>query len=219
MSLGYRLIRCACLVVRNQCVREFVVNARSLRRPGGFVIACTHLGHVEPGIVSSHTTRQIRWVARIEFFRHPVLSFMLRWAKAIPVDRQGPVHGAIRRAIAAARAGEIVGIFPEGGVIRSDAAMFRGGPFKHGACVIAMRGGVPIIPVVILGTDALMTVAPWLPAKRARVWVIYGEPIPPPREPSRRVARKRYAEQLQAEVTRLYERLLAEAAGHDGWQP
>ena len=94
--------------------------------------------------------------------------------------------------------------------------MFRGGPMKRGACVIAIRAGVPIVPCVVLGTEHLNRVPPWLPFKRARVWVAYGEPIhPPPASLHRRAARFEMAEKLQVEVKRTYEELLAKSGLRD----
>lgn len=214
-SLGYSLARSLAAFVRNQCIVEFVLNRRQLQRQGGFIVACTHLSHLEPALVSVHSRRPIYWLARVEFFRVWWFRPFLKLVRAISVNRQGVAAAAIRRAIRLARRGEIVGIFPEGGVAHGPAAIIRGGPMKRGVCVIAMHAGVPIIPCVVLGFDQLTRVSPWLPAKRGRVWVAYGDPIYPPAElPSRsrrREARFQMADQLQAAFATLYAQLLERA--------
>lgn len=215
MSFGYTLARSLAAFIRNQCIVEFVLNRRQIQRRGGFVIACTHISHLEPAIVSCHTRRRIHWIARIEFFRLWWFRPFLRLVGAISVNRQGVPVAAMRRAIRLAGRGEIVGIFPEGGVQRGANNVVRGGPMKRGACVIAIRAGVPIVPAVALGVDQLTRVSPWLPAKRARVWIAYGQPIfpptPTPARRGRRAARFRMADQLQTSFVSLYDELKARA--------
>ena len=108
------------------------------------------------------------------------LAPILKTAGELAVDRAGRSIRTIHKAIELGCAGEIVGIFPEGGVAKGTNAAFRGGSIKGGACLIAIREGVPIVPCVVLGTEQLNRVGPWLPFKRAHVWVAYGEPIFPP---------------------------------------
>ena len=97
----------------------------------------------------------------------------------IPVDRFGVPVKAIRSAIARARQDRVVGIYPEGGVAVAKVSMLFGGTFKRGACTVALRAGVPIVPVVMVGTQMMNAVKPWLPFRRARVFVNYGHPIFP----------------------------------------
>lgn len=208
-SAAYRLARCVGRIVRNQCVIEFVLNRHRLDRTGGFIVAATHLSHLEPVLISCHARRPITWLARIEFFRHPAAAAALRLIGALAVNRAGVPARSLRRAVELAGSGEIVGIFPEGGVVRGLATIFRGAPFKRGACVIANRARVPILPVIILGTERWNRVAPWLPAKRARVWVAYGRPVEPsPPEMPRRAARFEMADRLRDECVRTYRELL-----------
>lgn len=215
-GLRYKLARAFVGSIHFQCVREFVLGREQMQRPGGFVIACTHLSHLEPAVVSCHTKRHITWVARVEFFQWRWLAPILKTAAALPIDRQGRSVKTIRRAIELTRSGRIVGIFPEGGVATGSDAMFRGGQIKRGACVIAIRGDVPIVPCVVLGTEHLNRVRPWLPFKRAKVWVAYGEPIfPPTGGMHRRAARFEMAERLQAEIVRTYQNLLTQSGLRD----
>lgn len=219
-SRGYRFARQAVRFVRAQCVTEVVLHRRRIDRAGGFVLAATHVSHLEPAVIACHTRRTIHWVARIEFFRHSAAAGFMRWCGALPVDRAGRSVASMRRAIALARSGEIVGIFPEGGVVRGPAAVFRGGEVKRGACLIAIRAGVPIVPVVVLGTERLNRVAAWLPFRRSRVFVAYGRAIElPDAAMHRRAARFEMAERVRAEFIRLYEELRAHAGIADAEVP
>lgn len=217
---GYRWARALARVVRHQCVVEFVLNRRRLDRAGGYVIAATHVGHLEPAVIACHTPRTIHWIARIEFYRHRLAAAALRRVGALPLDRTGRSVRTVRRAIELARAGEIVGIFPDGGVQHGASATFRGGTPKRGACLIACRAGVPIVPAVVLGTDRWQSIGPWLPAKRARVWVAYGRAIAPPDATMhRRAARFEMSERLSAELARVYAELLDRAGLKDADVP
>ena len=187
-------------------------------RQGGYVLALTHLGHLDPFCSSVLVRRPIRWMARREFFRRRPVAWFLRRVGAFSVNRQGVPVSAIRQAITIARQGQVVGICPEGGRTGGDSAAVRGGQIKRGVCSVAIRSGVPVVPCVMLGTSQLNRVGPWLPAKRARLWVAYGEPLNPPAAKSTRATRDALRDQLAEAYIRLYGELrerfeLADGAG------
>jgi 1-acyl-sn-glycerol-3-phosphate acyltransferase len=209
--------------VKRQCLREVLLNAERANRQGGYLLAPTHVSHVEPVLLTCLLDRPITWMARVEFFRIPVLASMLRWADSFSVNRQGvPIH-AIRTAIARASNGEIVGIFPEGGCRKGDDLAMRGGRIKQGICTIALRANVPIVPVVVLGTHALNAIDPWIPGHQGKIWVAFGKEIVPPPFPTsrreRRVVRQQLARQLEEEYIRAYHELLTHALLSDDTTP
>jgi 1-acyl-sn-glycerol-3-phosphate acyltransferase len=147
-------------------------------------------------------------MTRIEFYRYRPVAAFLNAGHCFSVDRSGVPVQSIRTAIRRAREGRIVGIFPEGGVAHGKASAMHGGPIKRGACVVAIRAGVPIVPVVVLGTEMFTRMKPWLPFKHGRTWVIIGKPIPPPlEEPRRRIAREKMADVLAGAFISLYQEL------------
>jgi len=205
----YKSSRLAGKFVKFQCVREVVIGAERAERAGGCVLACTHLSHLEPFVVSALVRRPVRWMARVEFYRNWLAAAALNAGGAFPVDRYGNTIPAVRRAVSLANAGEVVGIFPEGGVAQGKNSLTRGGPFKQGACTIAVATRLPILPVVVLGTHELNRVAPWLPFRRAKLWVAFGrDVVPRPRSDSRREDRLELAGRLSAEFVRTYQELL-----------
>ncbi|MEA2709070.1 MAG: 1-acyl-sn-glycerol-3-phosphate acyltransferase [Phycisphaerales bacterium] len=189
------------------CVRLHLIRPEITDRPGPYILALTHLGNVDPFCSSVLVRRHIRWMARKEFFRFRPFAWFLRKMGAFSVNRQGIPVSAIRRAIELARTGEVVGICPEGGRAMGKAAAFRGGKIKKGVCSVAIRSGVPIVPCVMLGTPDMNRVGPWLPSKRAKLWVAYGEPLTPPTGKSTRAKREQLREQISAAYIRLYEEL------------
>jgi len=191
-----------------QTMQIKLLHAERFDQPGGYVLACTHLSHLEPAIVSSLMRRKIDWMARIEFYRYRVMAAFLRSVGAFPVNRFGVPVKAIRSGIHRAQTGRIVGIFPEGGVVSGGESVLLGGSIKLGACVIAIRAGVPIVPVVVLGTPQLVRVSPWIPWRRIKLRLAFGAPIyPPTQSTSRRKARREMGEQLRSAYRALYAEL------------
>ena len=205
---NYQLGQLLGRIVFIQTMNAEVVRPEAAERPGGYVLAPTHLSHLEPFCLGILIRRKVDWMARLEFFHRWWTSAILYAADAFPVNRNGVPVRAIRTAIARAKAGRVVGIFPEGGVAVGADSVCRGGPMKKGAFLVAHRAGVPILPCVVLGTYRLNEVGPWLPFKNAYIWVIYGRPIEPrPNAASARQARDQMAAEWKAQVMELYTEL------------
>lgn len=190
-------------------MHEVVLNADRADREGGFILACTHLSHLEPFIVSGAVDRQVRWMARIEFYQSRWQAAALHWGGAFAIDRYGSPLSSIRTAIRLAKSGEVLGMFPEGGVTKGRNSVLRGAPFKQGVCTIAIETRLPVLPVVVLGTDRLNRIGPWLPFRRGRLWTAFGNDVlPPERSGSRRADRADMAVRLGEEFVLTYHRLL-----------
>jgi len=180
-----------------------VIRGHIPQRRGPYVLAATHLSHLEPFIIGLAVRRKIDFIARAEFYRYRLIATALWLLDAIKVDRQGVPISTIRTALDRLRRGRVVGIFPEGGVSRGMASACVGGPIKYGACLLACRARVPIIPVVVVGAHELLQVKPWLPFKHASAWVAFGEPIAPV-DPGRTIASRHAAyRELGAQVADL----------------
>jgi 1-acyl-sn-glycerol-3-phosphate acyltransferase len=208
MGLLYRICRRVGRGIFFCTLRTAVENRHATQREGGFVLAVTHISHLEPFCSSALNARHIDWIARKELFKLRPVAWLLRSLNAIRIDRQGRPVSALRTAIHRIRAGRVVGIFPEGGVLKGADAAIRGGAIKKGCCSIAIRAGAPIVPCVMLGTDKLNAVKPWLPFRRGRIWVAYGDPIyPPAGARSTRATREELAAEIRAAFGELYARL------------
>lgn len=176
-------------------------------RGGGYLLACAHVSHLDPFCVGALWPRPVGWMARVEFYRQEWSARTMRWLHAFPVHRQGVPVSAIREALRRLAAGEVVGLFPEGEITPGRASVLRGGRIKRGVCLLSARSGRPVLPCIVIGTEQLNRVEPWLPAWRGRLWVAVGEFIPPVTGADRRAARERMA----AEIERAFVRLYAEA--------
>jgi len=177
-------------------------------RAGGYILACTHASHLDPFCVSVvMKKRRVRWMARIEFYRSWWSTLLLEWAGAFPVNRQGVPVSAVKNAIRLAKEGHVVGIFPEGEIKRNAESVLRGGRIKRGVCLVSQRANVPVIPCVVLGSEALLRPRVWRPSRPCALRVKCGLPIYPPTILHRREARRVMAEEIEFSLRGLYREL------------
>jgi 1-acyl-sn-glycerol-3-phosphate acyltransferase len=218
----YSLARAAFVIPRFFAIRETILSPERANRPGPYILAVSHISHLEPAFIGSIVPRYVRWMARAEYYSSPFATTLLNWCGAFSVDRFGNAAPAIRQAVRFLKAGEVVGIFPEGGVATGRDSVLRGAPIKGGVCTLSIATGVPVIPVVVLGTEKLNRVLPWLPTKSARVWIAFGDEIaPPPRTPHipRKQARMEMTPRVREAFVKTYQDLLAHAGLRDDIVP
>lgn len=116
-----------------------------------------------------------RFVAKQELFRIPVFGWALKRAGYVSLDRKNPRQALKDMDLAAERIREGLSliIFPEG--TRSiDGNLL---PFKKGVFSLAMKAGVPIVPIGIKGTALLQPEGYNVPVKKGAVTITAGEPI------------------------------------------
>ncbi|MDJ0348502.1 lysophospholipid acyltransferase family protein [Cryobacterium sp. PH29-G1] len=137
-------------------VRPTTTGLNQLPATGGAVLAITHFGYLDFALVEwvtwLHDRRHIRFMAKKGAFDQPMIGRLLRGMKHISVDMESGGE-AYAQAVEALAAGELVGVFPEGGVNAS----FTVRELKTGAVRMALAANVPIIPVVVWGGHRLMT--------------------------------------------------------------
>ncbi|WP_296281931.1 MFS transporter [Pseudoxanthomonas sp.] len=152
---------------------------------GPALIVCNHVSYMDALILAATIPRPVRFVMYYKIFNIPVMSWIFRTAKAIPIAgaRENPelMQRAFEEIDEALAEGEIVGIFPEGALTKDgDIAAFKSGVEK-----ILERRPVPVVPMALKGMWASM----WsrrdsrlgrmrVPRRfRAHVEVMAGEPM------------------------------------------
>lgn len=119
------------------------------------VFVCNHLSYIDTPVVLSRIPAQFRFLAKESLFRIPFLGYHLDRAGHIRVPREDP-RASVRAMTEAARVireqGISVLVFPEGG--RSHNGQLQ--EFKEGAAYIAIKAGVPIVPMAVSGTREIM---------------------------------------------------------------
>ncbi|MEV7616254.1 lysophospholipid acyltransferase family protein [Streptomyces sp. NPDC089799] len=161
-------------------IRIDMKGTENIPRKGGAVLVSNHIGYLDfifAGLTARPSKRLVRFMAKESVFRHKVSGPLMRAMKHIPVDRaQG--ESAYQQALAALRAGEIIGVFPEATISQS----FTLKSFKSGAVRMAQEAGVPVIPVALWGTQRLWTKGRPKDLKRSHIPVTLrvGEPMEAP---------------------------------------
>ncbi len=203
----YSIARFLMRVVLSMTIRIRTQSVDAATPPGGYLLACSHVSHLDPFCLSAVLPERVNWMSRIEFFRRRWTAGFLRLMGVFPVHRQGVPVSAIRTALARLEAGQIVGLFVEGEIKTGADSVLRGGGIKRGVCLLAARSGRPVVPCVIVGTDKLNHPGPWMPYLRGQLWVIRGEPILPVVGADRRAARAEMAAVIERALVGLYAEL------------
>lgn len=116
---------------------------------GAAILVCKHVSFVDAILLMAASPRPIRFIMDQRIFATPVLGWMFRLAKAIPIAPQREDPPAYERAFATARQvldeGELLCIFPEGGITH-DASL---GEFKGGVMKILQTHPVPVVPLAL----------------------------------------------------------------------
>ncbi len=139
----------------------------------GAVIISNHRASIDPFFIQIVANRYVRWFVAREYCEHPALGWFLRATRAIPTNRGGMDTAATKLAIRSASQGDLVGMFPEGRINRTDEFML---PARPGAILVALKARVPILPCYIEGAPyAEHVLSPlWM---TARVRVRFGPPL------------------------------------------
>jgi len=177
---------------------------------GGALLAVSHVSHLDPVVVSVMLRRRVSWMAREEFYRNRLWAWFLDRMGAFPVNRQGRALPGIRAALSKLRAGEMVGMFPEGEIMKGADSVLRGGPIRRGVALLAARTGVPVVPVVVSGTQRLNRPLPWLPIKSGKLWVVAGPALHAPPDANTRAGREAFAARLEQALMEVYAELRRE---------
>lgn len=113
-----------------------------------------HQSNFDIPVLLAYLPVQFRWLAKAELFKIPIFGFAMHRVGYISIDRDNRKSAmeSLSKAAEAIRNGKSVMIFPEG--TRSETANIL--PFKKGGFVLAVDAGVPLIPIIIHGTGAIM---------------------------------------------------------------
>lgn len=142
---------------------------------GGVLIACNHMSRMDiPVLFLTPNRPEMTALVTTKYLKYPLLRWFIVTAEGIWLDRDTADFSAFRTAVEALKAGKAIGIAPEG--TRSQTAELLEG--KPGTALLALRTGVPIVPVAITGTEDSFDQL--FHFKRPRITIAYGKPIFPP---------------------------------------
>src|ERR1700722_2288393 len=118
---------------------------------GPVIVASNHRSFLDPFVIATMARRPMYYVAKRELFSNRLQSWVLNALGAFPVDRGAGDNEMIDTAKAILARGDIVLIFPEGTRIRPGSL----GQPKRGVGRLALETGVPVVPVAVIGTEAV----------------------------------------------------------------
>ena len=128
-----------------------------LPESGPVVLAANHHSGLDPLLLIAASPRPLRFLIAREEYRRFGLNWLFRAVGCIPVDRGGRPERALRAALEALQRGEVVALFPHGGIHLDDAPPR---PLKRGVAWLAERSAAPLLPVRIAGIAGLGRVLP-----------------------------------------------------------
>jgi 1-acyl-sn-glycerol-3-phosphate acyltransferase len=176
------------LYVINRLMSGMIFHCRGSRRcpfpdDGPALIVANHRSPADPMLLwmnhhlvnvgNRRRIRSINFLMAREFYELPSMNWMYRALRCIPVDREAKEAAPVRDAIRRLRAGELIGIFPEGRINTGDGLLTPGGT---GVAFLALKSRVPVYPVFIHGSpQADSMVSCFMTPSRVRL--VYGDPI------------------------------------------
>ena len=180
--MGYKIIRAVLNFILFVIFRLHVEGWDNVPPNGAIMVAPNHKSDWDPPLIGvAFDTRIIHYMAKEELFKNPIFGWIIRQFGTFPVKRGAVDRTAIRQAIRELKAGNPLGIFPEGTRIRREGL----GRFHSGMASLALMTGTPILPVAVIGSR-------YLPHRKGPLAVLIGKPVP--------VKKQRPTDELVAEL-------------------
>ena len=131
-----------------------VIGAENLEGARAAVYAANHISAIDIPLLYAHLPFQFRIIAKQELFRTPCVGWYLKRSGQLPVDQSNARASmrSLNKAVESLKAGMPLVIFPEGGRARDGHIM----PFMNGPFYAAIKAGVDIVPMAIVGTFELL---------------------------------------------------------------
>jgi 1-acyl-sn-glycerol-3-phosphate acyltransferase len=180
--LFYRSVRGLFRILAVPMFRFRVVGCERVPMQGPAVVVAPHRSWLDPACVGGACPRPVRFLILDTVYRRVWARWFYRGMCGIPVRVGGgpETMAGLRDALRALRAGQVVGVFPEGRTMPEGPLQ----PLHAGAALLSVRGRAPVIPMVIRGSAKA-----WPRGRRwpgpAAISVHVGHAIPPPSERGR----------------------------------
>src|SRR6266567_215659 len=165
-ALLYHAIRWFAIFAFHLTSRIRLRGLYNVPRQGAFIIASNHLSWTDIPLVPLHLHRKVVYMAKEEYFSSK-LAWLVRFLGAFPVKRGEADRQALRTGEEQLKKGNIMVIFPEGTRSRTRTLAMA----HSGMGLIALRTGVPVVPVAIWGSEKA------LKKFRTPITISYGEPL------------------------------------------
>jgi 1-acyl-sn-glycerol-3-phosphate acyltransferase len=153
--------------------RTRVSGLENVPASGGAILAGNHVSYADPVLLWCRSPRPVRFMGKAELWDGAFLGWACDHVWAFPIRRGVADREALAAAAGFLREGDIVGMFPEGRRHREGEGDAHGG-----AAFLAIREGVPIVPVGVAGTDLIRPAGSRM-LHFPRVAISFGAPLHP----------------------------------------
>jgi 1-acyl-sn-glycerol-3-phosphate acyltransferase len=160
-------------------------------KTGPALLLSNHISHFDPPLMAAKFPRIIHFMADKPLLEIPILGKMLIAGHVFPIDRTKSDRGALRTAMARLESGNIVCIFPEKGIRHGKTSVLGGAELPIGTASLWKMMDVPVIPMVIIGSDQMYDWKNYF--RRPRIFVRVGKVLPADKGASREELRNRIA--------------------------
>ena len=158
-----KIIKCFLASLYHIVYRVKKTGLENLESNEGFIICANHINYLDAAAIVLLNKKKIRFVAKSDLYRFPIISFLGHTFDAIPIKRGKNDLASIKMCLKALKNKEIIGIFPEG----TRKGLEKNVKIKNGAVFLAEKAKVKIVPVGIGGSFKPFS----------KVYVNYGKPI------------------------------------------
>ena len=126
--------------------------ALSLPKTGAAIVVANHVSGLDPFLLVAATRRPLRFLIAKEIYDIKFVNFLFRALGCIPVDRTGRPENALRAAMRALQMGEVIALFPQGGIVTPSELPHK---LKRGSLWLAHQTQTPVYPVYISGVKGV----------------------------------------------------------------
>ena len=182
----------------NLVARVEIQGSENIPKEGGFVIATNHLGRLDVALLFYALEGDFILTIAEKYEHHWLFGPIGNAINGIWLDRYNADVGAIRQVLTRMKAGGILAIAPEG--TRSKTETMAEG--KPGVAYLALKTGLPIVPVGLTGTEDRMVIDRLKHLKKSEIKIIVGTPLnlPPIPKKNRDAILKEYTEEIMCQI-------------------
>jgi 1-acyl-sn-glycerol-3-phosphate acyltransferase len=150
------------------------IGVENVPKEGGLIIAPNHLSNLDPpALACTLRHRRLLALGKAELFKNKIFAWIISSIGAFPLKRGEADVEAIKLCAELLKAGHPVIVFPEG--TRGDGENLL--PLSRGVAMLAKTTGLPVVPIGIAGTEAVMPSIKTRKKTRKLVTVVYGKPF------------------------------------------
>lgn len=202
--LAYRTVRFIVTMFCRVWCRMTIEGRENVPSSGAFLLTPTHRSILDTPIASGVTRRRMRFMGADKYWKNKAFGRLLTALGGFPVSRGTADREALKRCIAVVQQGEPLVLFPEGE--RKTGPLVQ--PLFDGATFVAVKAGIPIVPVGIGGSERAMPKGAKFIRPR-KVYVVIGKPLQTASvtgsPKAQRDAARQLTIELHAELQRLFD--------------